>query len=79
MNRIEELERMTKFADELIEEYERHGEKVPDFVYEKILSIHNELIELIKAETEKIKTGTKIVEAMNKISDANKVFESKGV
>ncbi len=76
-DRIKELEAMIRFGDELLKEYEQNNEEAPEFVYKKMILLHNELIELIKAETEKIKAGTKIVEAMNKISDANKVFENK--
>ena len=72
-NRIKELEGMIEFADELLEEYEEHDEKVPEFVYEKIISVHEELIELIKEDTKRLEMATEVTKA------ANKVFENKGV
>lgn len=72
-NRIKELEGMIEFADELLEEYEDNEEKVPEFVYEKIISVYTELIELMKEDTRRLEMAT---EAM---VSANKVFENKGV
>lgn len=72
-NRIKELEGMIEFADELLEEYEDNEEKVPEFVYEKIISVYIELIELMKEDTRRLEMAT---EAM---VSANKVFENKGV
>ena len=73
MSRIEELEGAIKFADEVLEEYEQNSEEVPKFVYEKMILLHNELIELLKADTKRIKAATEAMKA------ANKVFENKGV
>lgn len=50
-DRIKELEAMIKFGEELLKEYEQNNEEAPNFVYEKMILLHNELIELIKAET----------------------------
>lgn len=72
-DRIKELEAMIKFGDELLEEYEQNNEEAPKFVYEKMILLHNELIELLKADTKSIKIATEAMEA------ANKVFESEGV
>lgn len=72
-DRIKELEAMIKFGDELLEEYEQNNEEAPNFVYEKMILLHNELIELLKADTKRIKVATEAMKA------ANKVFESKGV
>ena len=72
-DRIKELEAMIKFGDELLEEYEQNNEEAPKFVYEKMILLHNELIELLKADTKRIKVA---IEAMKA---ANKVFENKGV
>ena len=69
-DRIKELEAMIKFGNELIEEYEQNSEEAPKFVYEKMILLHNELIELLKADTKRIKVATKAMKA------ANKVFES---
>ena len=70
-DRIKELEAMIKFGDELLEEYEQNNEEAPKFVYEKMILLHNELIELLKADTKRIKVA---IEAMKA---ANKVFENK--
>ena len=72
-DRIKELEAMIKFGEELLEEYEQNNEEVPKFVYEKMILLHNELIELLKADTKRIEIVTEAMKA------ANKVFESKGV
>ena len=69
-DRIKELEAMIKFGDELLEEYEQNNEEAPKFVYEKMILLHNELIELLKADTKTIKMTTEAMKA------ANKVFES---
>lgn len=69
-DRIKELEAMIKFGDELLKEYEQNDEEVPKFVYEKMILLHNELIELLKADTKRIKMATEAMKA------ANKVFES---
>ena len=69
-DRIKELEAMIKFGEELLEEYKQNNEEVPKFVYEKMILLHNELIELIKADTKRIKAATEAMKA------ANKVFES---
>lgn len=69
-DRIKELEAMIKFGDELLEEYEQNNEEAPNFVYEKMILLHNELIELLKADTKRIKMATEAAKA------ANKVFES---
>ena len=69
-DRIKELEAMIKFGDELLKEYEQNNEEVPKFVYEKMILLHNELIELLKADTKRIKMATEAAKA------ANKVFES---
>lgn len=69
-DRIKELEGAIKFGDELLEEYEQNNEEAPKFVYEKMILLHNELIELLKADT---KTLNMVTEAMKA---ANKVFES---
>ena len=70
-DRIKELEAMIKFGEELLGEYKQNNEEVPKFVYEKMILLHNELIELLKADTKRIKVATKAMKA------ANKVFESK--
>ena len=57
-DRIKELEGMIKFADELLEEYNEHEKEVPEFVYEKIISVHTELIELLKVDTKRIEMAT---------------------
>ena len=72
-DRIKELEAMIKFGEELLGEYKQNNEEVPKFVYEKMILLHNELIELLKADTKRIKVATEAMKA------ANKVFESKGV
>lgn len=72
MNRIEELEAMIKFGEELLEEYKQNNEEVPKFVYDKMILLHSELIELLKVDTERIKAATEAIKA------ANKVFENKG-
>ena len=69
-DRIKELEAMIGFGDELLEEYEQNNEEAPKFVYEKMILLHNELIELLKADTKSIKMATEAMKA------ANKVFES---
>lgn len=73
IDRIKELEAMIKFGDELLEEYEQNNEEVPNFVYEKMILLHNELIELLKADTVRLKAATEVMDV------ANKVFESEGV
>ena len=70
-DRIKELEAMIKFGDELLKEYEQNNEEAPKFVYEKMILLHNELIELLKADTKRIKVATEAMKA------ANKVFESE--
>ena len=70
-DRIKELEAMIKFGEELLGEYKQNNEEVPKFVYEKMILLHNELIELLKADTKRIKVATEAMKA------ANKVFESK--
>lgn len=72
-DRIKELEGAIKFGDELLEEYEQNNEEAPKFVYEKMIMLHNELIELLKADTKALNMVTKAMKA------ANKVFENKGV
>ena len=72
-DRIKELEAMIKFGDELLEEYEQNNEEAPKFVYEKMIILHSELIELLKADTKSIKIATEAMKAVNK------VFENKGV
>lgn len=69
-DRIKELEAMIKFGDELLKEYEQNNEEVPKFVYDKMILLHSELIELLKVDTERIKAATEAMKA------ANKVFES---
>lgn len=69
-DRIKELEAMIKFGEELLEEYKQNNEEAPEFVYNKIILLHNELIELLKADTKRIKAATEAMKA------ANKVFES---
>lgn len=71
--RIKELEGAIKFGDELLEEYEQNNEEAPKFVYDKMILLHNELIELLKADTKTMKMVTEAMKA------ANKVFENKGV
>ena len=70
MSRIEELEGAIIFGDKLLEEYEENNEEVPKFVYDRMILLHNELIELLKADTKRIKMATEAAKA------ANKVFES---
>ena len=70
MSRIEELEAMRRFADEILEEYKQNNEEVPKFVYDKVVSIYTELIELIRADTKRLKAITEAAKA------ANRVFES---
>lgn len=72
-DRIKELEAMIRFGNELLEEYEENNEEAPEFVYDKMIFLHNELIELLKADTKRIEIVTEAIKA------ANKVFESKGV
>lgn len=72
-DRIKELEAMIKFGEELLEEYEQNNEEAPKFVYDKMILLHNELIELLKADTKTLKMVTEAAKA------ANKVFENKGV
>lgn len=72
-DRIKELEAMIMFGDKLLEEYEQNGEEAPKFVYDRMILLHTELIELLKADTKRIKAATEAIEA------ANKVFENKGV
>ena len=43
------------------------------FVYDIMILLHSELIELLKADTKRIKAATEVMKA------ANKVFENKGV
>lgn len=69
-DRIKELEAMIKFGDELLKEYEQNNEEVPNFVYDRMILLHTELIELLKADTKRIKAETEAMKA------ANKVFES---
>lgn len=57
-DRIKELEGMIEFADELLEEYNEYEERVPEFVYEKIISVYTELIELIKEDTKRLEMAT---------------------
>ena len=73
MSRIEELEVMIMFGEKLLEEYEQNGEAAPKFVYDRMILLHTELIELLKADTKRIKAATEVMKA------ANKVFENKGV
>lgn len=70
-DRIKELEAMIKFGDELLEEYNEYEKEVPEFVYEKIISVHTKLIELLKEDTARLKSETEAAKA------ANKVFENK--
>ena len=70
-DRIKELEAMIRFGDELLEEYKQNNEEAPKFVYDKMIFLHNELIELLKADTKRIKMATEAIKA------ANKVFESE--
>ena len=72
-DRIKELEAMIRVGNELLEEYEENNEEAPEFVYDKMIFLHNELIELLKADTKRIEIVTEAIKA------ANKVFESKGV
>lgn len=74
MSRIEELEAMIKFADEVLEEYKQNNEEVPKFVYDKIILLHNELIELLKADTERIKAATEAAKAANKVFESGRSF-----
>lgn len=71
MSRIEELEAAIRFGDGVIAEYKKNNEEVPKFVYEKMIFLHNELIELLKADTKRIEMATEAMKA------ANKVFESE--
>ena len=57
-DRIKELEAMIRFGNELLEEYNEHEKEVPEFVYEKIISVHTELIELLKVDTKRIEMAT---------------------
>jgi hypothetical protein len=70
-DRIKELEAMIKFGDELLKEYEQNNEEAPEFVYKKMILLHNELIELLKADTKTLNMITEAAKA------ANKVFENK--
>ena len=70
MGRIEELEAKIMFGDKLLEEYKKNNEEVPKFVYDKMILLHSELIELLKADTKTMKMVTEAMKA------ANKVFES---
>ena len=72
-DRIKELQSMIKFADEILEEYEQNNEEAPKFVYDKMIFLYNELIELLKADTKRIEIATEAMKA------ANKVFENEGV
>ena len=60
-DRIKELEGMIRFADGLLEEYNEYEKEVPEFVYEKIISVHTELIELLKEDTARLKSEAEAV------------------
>lgn len=71
MNRIEELEAKIMFGDKLLEEYEENNEKVPKFVYDRMILLYDELIGALKEDTARLKSETEAAKA------ANKVFESE--
>lgn len=70
MSRIEELEAMIRFADEVLEEYEENNEEVPKFVYDRMILLYDELIGVLKEDTARLNAETEAAKA------ANKVFES---
>lgn len=74
MSRIEELEVMIRFGEKLLEEYEQNGEEAPKFVYEKMILLHNELIELLKADTKRIEAATEAAKAANKVFESGRSF-----
>ena len=41
---IDELKAAIKFGEEVIEEYKNNGKTVPNFVYEKVMLLQDELI-----------------------------------
>lgn len=73
-DRIKELEAMIKFGDELLKEYEQNNEEVPKFVYDKMILLHTELIELLKADTKRIKAATEAAKAANKVFESGRSF-----
>ena len=74
-DRIKELEAMIRFGEELLEEYEQNNEEAPKFVYDKMILLHNEIIELLKADTERIKAATEVMKAANKVFGINELKE----
>lgn len=73
MNRIEELEAKIKFADELLEEYEKNHVPAPKLLYDRIILLYDELIGVLREDTARLNAATEAMKA------ANKVFEIKGV
>lgn len=71
MSRIEELEAMIRFADEVLEEYKQNNEEVPKFVYDRVILLYDELIGVLKEDTARLNLATEAIKA------ANKVFESE--
>ena len=72
-DRIKELEAMIKFGDELLKEYEQNNEEAPNFVYDRMILLYDELIGVLKEDTARLNAATEALKA------ANKVFENKGV